>query len=110
MTHIQALREAGYMTSGDRVVAYTDGSCLHNGRAGARGGIGVSWGNERDVSAPLEGAVQTNQRAELEVSDMSEVTDAGRAPRRARPPRPCGARGPHGLAVRHELYVWCGRG
>ncbi len=57
MTHIQALRKAGYLTSGDRVVAYTDGSCLHNGRTGARGGIGVSWGKERDDrSHDLRGA------------------------------------------------------
>ncbi|KAI5285617.1 hypothetical protein KEM54_000425 [Ascosphaera aggregata] len=46
---------------------YTDGSSLANGRLGAQAGVGVYFGpgDERNVSEPLEGDRQTNQRAEL---------------------------------------------
>ncbi|KAI9877275.1 MAG: hypothetical protein M1830_004358 [Pleopsidium flavum] len=46
---------------------YTDGSSLRNGAAGARGGVGVYFGpdDDRNVSEPLLGSRQTNQRAEL---------------------------------------------
>ncbi|KAK0617003.1 ribonuclease H-like protein [Immersiella caudata] len=49
------------------VVAYTDGSALGNGRAGARSGVGVFFGpgDPRNISEPLQGETQTNQRAEL---------------------------------------------
>ena len=30
----------------DRVVVYSDGSCMKNGRCGARAGIGVYWGDD----------------------------------------------------------------
>lgn len=29
----------------DRVVVYTDGCCIKNGRYGAKAGIGVYWGD-----------------------------------------------------------------
>lgn len=46
---------------------YTDGSALSNGQAAANGGIGVYFGplDKRNVSEPLTGSKQTNQRAEL---------------------------------------------
>lgn len=46
---------------------YTDGSSLSNGRASAWGGVGVYFGpsDRRNISEPLEGVKQTNQRAEL---------------------------------------------
>ncbi|KAJ1712215.1 ribonuclease H [Aspergillus flavus] len=47
---------------------YTDGSSLKNGRALASAGVGVYFGpgdNSRNVSEPLKGSRQTNQRAEL---------------------------------------------
>lgn len=46
---------------------YTDGSSLSNGRANAWGGVGVYFGpsDRRNISEPLEGVKQTNQRAEL---------------------------------------------
>ncbi|KAI9742473.1 MAG: hypothetical protein M1818_004007 [Claussenomyces sp. TS43310] len=46
---------------------YTDGSSLGNGKVGAAAGVGVFFGNKdpRNVSEPLQGKVQTNQRAEL---------------------------------------------
>ncbi|KAG5920621.1 hypothetical protein E4U61_007626 [Claviceps capensis] len=46
---------------------YTDGSSLANGRAGARAGVGVYFGDAdaRNVSERLIGEPQTNQRAEL---------------------------------------------
>ncbi|KAL5116689.1 hypothetical protein ACEQ8H_005438 [Pleosporales sp. CAS-2024a] len=52
---------SGYIT------VYTDGSSLGNGRAGAVGGVGVYFGpnDSRNVSEPLRGYKQTNQRAEL---------------------------------------------
>ena len=46
---------------------YTDGSALSNGQANSIGGIGVYFGplDKRNVSEPLTGTRQTNQRAEL---------------------------------------------
>ncbi|KAL9081573.1 MAG: hypothetical protein Q9159_007237 [Coniocarpon cinnabarinum] len=46
---------------------YTDGSALKNGANGARAGVGVYFGplDQRNVSEPLKGPRQTNQRAEL---------------------------------------------
>lgn len=46
---------------------YTDGSALGGGRVGARAGVGVYFGpnDDRNLSAPLAGPRQTNQRAEL---------------------------------------------
>ncbi|EFR03397.1 hypothetical protein MGYG_06396 [Nannizzia gypsea CBS 118893] len=47
---------------------YTDGSALRNGTSRARAGVGVYFGpgdESRNVSEPLAGSRQTNQRAEL---------------------------------------------
>ncbi|KAH3943176.1 hypothetical protein HBI70_194600 [Parastagonospora nodorum] len=46
---------------------YTDGSALGNGKVGAVGGVGVYFGpnDSRNISEPLRGSRQTNQRAEL---------------------------------------------
>ncbi|KAH6608091.1 hypothetical protein Trco_004404 [Trichoderma cornu-damae] len=46
---------------------YTDGSSLANGRAGARAGLGVYFGDNdpRNLAERLAGQPQTNQRAEL---------------------------------------------
>lgn len=46
---------------------YTDGSTLSNGQAAAIGGVGVYFGplDKRNISEPLTGTRQTNQRAEL---------------------------------------------
>ncbi|KAK3690829.1 hypothetical protein LTR37_018957 [Vermiconidia calcicola] len=46
---------------------YTDGSSLSNGRNNAIAGVGVYFGplDKRNVSEPLTGTKQTNQRAEL---------------------------------------------
>ncbi|KAK2850620.1 hypothetical protein FQN49_005488 [Arthroderma sp. PD_2] len=47
---------------------YTDGSALRNGTAQAKAGVGVYFGpddDSRNVSEPLLGSRQTNQRAEL---------------------------------------------
>ncbi|KAJ7070672.1 ribonuclease H-like domain-containing protein [Mycena amicta] len=47
-------------------VVYSDGACKDNGKPGARGGIGVYWGDNdpRNLSERCPGA-QTNNRAEL---------------------------------------------
>lgn len=46
---------------------YTDGSSLANGSSNAWGGVGVFFGpaDKRNISEPLQGTKQTNQRAEL---------------------------------------------
>ncbi|KAJ8115004.1 hypothetical protein OPT61_g3243 [Boeremia exigua] len=50
-----------------QIVVYTDGSSLGNGQTGAVAGVGVYFGtnDKRNVSEPLRGSKQTNQRAEL---------------------------------------------
>jgi len=54
-------------SKGKTVHVYTDGSSRKNGQVGAVAGVGVYFGegDERNVSEPLEGLQQTNQRAEL---------------------------------------------
>ncbi|KAF2471448.1 ribonuclease H-like protein [Lindgomyces ingoldianus] len=49
------------------IIIYTDGSSLGNGKARAVAGVGVYFGSNdpRNVSEPLPGTRQTNQRAEL---------------------------------------------
>lgn len=49
------------------LVVYTDGSSLGNGALGAVAGVGVYFGpnHPKNVSEPLPGTRQTNQRAEL---------------------------------------------
>ncbi|KAF0853061.1 mitochondrial ribonuclease H [Andalucia godoyi] len=51
----------------DVIEVFCDGSCFHNGSARAVAGVGVYFGSGSclNVSEPLEGPVQTNQRAEL---------------------------------------------
>ncbi|KAJ3070106.1 Ribonuclease H1 [Podochytrium sp. JEL0797] len=51
----------------ERIVIYTDGACGGNGKRHAKGGIGVFFaeGDPRNISEPLPGPVQTNNRAEL---------------------------------------------
>ncbi|CAK3878867.1 Ribonuclease H [Lecanosticta acicola] len=46
---------------------YTDGSSLGNGQVGSMAGVGVYFGSGdmRNISEPLQGSKQTNQRAEL---------------------------------------------
>jgi ribonuclease HI len=46
---------------------YTDGSALGNGKLSALGGVGVYFGpgDQRNISEPLTGTRQTNNRAEL---------------------------------------------
>jgi ribonuclease HI len=54
-------------SSESAVVVYCDGSCLGNGQEGSVAGVGVWFGDNHpmNVSEPLEGEKQTNQRAEL---------------------------------------------
>lgn len=49
------------------ITIMTDGACLYNGQPGAVGGIGVYFpdGELDDISSPLWGKRQTNQRAEI---------------------------------------------
>ena len=51
----------------DMLIVYTDGSSLSNGTVGASAGVGVYFGpgDRKNVSEPLSGTRQTNQRAEL---------------------------------------------
>ncbi|CZR53792.1 related to ribonuclease H1 [Phialocephala subalpina] len=50
-----------------KTTVYTDGSSLGNGQKGSAAGVGVYFGDldPRNVSEPLEGMPQTNNRAEL---------------------------------------------
>jgi ribonuclease HI len=60
--------DAGILRPAEDVLQiYTDGSSLANGKAGARAGVGVYFGDKdaRNVSERLVGEPQTNQRAEL---------------------------------------------
>lgn len=52
-----------------RTVVWTDGSSINNGKPHARAGVGVYFGpdDSRNLSEPLEGSRQTNQRAEITV-------------------------------------------
>lgn len=56
-------------TAEETIIVYTDGACPNNGYAASVGGVGVFFGprDSRNVSRPLEGDKQTNQRAEMEV-------------------------------------------
>ncbi|KAJ2731194.1 hypothetical protein IW152_004708 [Coemansia sp. BCRC 34962] len=51
----------------DKIVVYTDGASVNNGKRGARAGVGVYFGtgDPRNISESLAGPRQTNQRAEL---------------------------------------------
>jgi len=53
--------------SEDRIICYTDGNCHGNGKKGARAGYGIYFGDNHkyNTGEPLQGSVQTNQRAEL---------------------------------------------
>jgi len=50
-----------------RIICYTDGNCHANGKKGAKAGYGVYFGENNfcNRGEPLQGSVQTNQRAEL---------------------------------------------
>lgn len=64
-----SMREVGSIKDCTLTVVYTDGACARNGQWGSKGGIGVYFGpnDPRNISEPLEGSRQTNQRAELMV-------------------------------------------
>ena len=55
--------------SSSKLIVYTDGACPGNGGANPIAGIGVFFGpnDPRNISRPLEGPKQTNQRAEMQV-------------------------------------------
>lgn len=50
-----------------KIIVFTDGSCIGNGKTYATGGYGIHYPNKEynDVSEPLLGKPVTNQRAEL---------------------------------------------
>jgi len=61
------LSKADHGSSHSKIIVYTDGACEHNGTPRAKAGVGVffGYGDSRNISEPLPGAVQTNQRAEM---------------------------------------------
>lgn len=68
--HVERLRQdLSFINTNGRTVwqVYTDGACSMNGQPGASAGIGVYFGanNSLNISKPLGGSLQTNQRAEL---------------------------------------------
>mmetsp|Transcript_1128 Transcript_1128/g.2380 ORF Transcript_1128/g.2380 Transcript_1128/m.2380 type:complete len:244 (-) Transcript_1128:1119-1850(-) len=64
--HEHADQDGGLQRSAAWVI-YTDGACESNGRENAVAGYGVFFGpgDPRNVSEPLPGLVQTNNRAEM---------------------------------------------
>ncbi|EQC53057.1 ribonuclease H Rnh1 [Schizosaccharomyces japonicus yFS275] len=54
-------------SNSDRTTVYVDGSCLGNGKHGARAGVGIYFPNmpEASLAEPLPGDTHTNNRAEL---------------------------------------------
>ena len=69
---VHTLNELGWKAApsgecGPMSLIYTDGACKGNGKKGAKAGVGVFFGegDSRNISVPLEGKIQTNQRAEL---------------------------------------------
>ncbi|KAH8593260.1 ribonuclease H-like domain-containing protein [Bisporella sp. PMI_857] len=66
-TGAESATKANKFVAGKETKVYTDGSALGNGRVGAVAGVGVYFGpnDQRNVSEPLQGIPQTNQRAEL---------------------------------------------
>lgn len=73
---LQVFAKQGYTFSKDkRLVVYTDGSGLSNGKVGARAGLGVYWGSEgqagrSNLSERVPGNLQTNNRGELLVRSL----------------------------------------
>ncbi|CAB58158.1 ribonuclease H Rnh1 [Schizosaccharomyces pombe] len=63
----------------DRQVVYADGSSLRNGKKGAVAGCGVFFGNDdpRNISVPLAGEEQTNNRAELQAIILALENTSG---------------------------------
>ncbi|RKP08744.1 ribonuclease H-like domain-containing protein [Thamnocephalis sphaerospora] len=59
--------EASNQNPNAPLIVYTDGSGINNGTTRACAGIGVFFGpnDERNLSEPLPGPTQTNQRAEI---------------------------------------------
>jgi ribonuclease HI len=55
------------------IQVYTDGACVGNGTAGARGGIGVWFGPDspHNVSRPIAGPLHTNNVAELQAIEAA---------------------------------------
>lgn len=55
-------------SDGEHIIIYTDGACKSNGTGLAVAGYGVFFGPNdlRNRAVPLEGSVQTNNRAELQ--------------------------------------------
>lgn len=53
--------------SNEEIQIYTDGCCFRNGQPNAKAGVGVYFGpnDKRNISEPLSGSIQTNQRAEI---------------------------------------------
>jgi ribonuclease HI len=59
-----------FTTFPHRLIVYTDGSSLSNGKSTARAGLGVYWGDiglagESNIAERVPGVLQTNNRGEL---------------------------------------------
>lgn len=66
LEHAEHYLRNGEITVPGNINVYTDGACSNNGKASAKAGIGVYFGDgdKRNVSRKIDGA-QTNNRAEL---------------------------------------------
>ncbi|KAG5875048.1 hypothetical protein JTB14_026180 [Gonioctena quinquepunctata] len=72
--------KASFNKEGDFVVVYTDGACENNGKANAKAGIGVWFGDNHplNISKPVEGKA-TNNTAEIQacIQALSLLKDQG---------------------------------
>ena len=63
------------------VMVFTDGACTNNGRAGAKAGIGVWWGDhlaDINLSQAVVGGRHTNNTAEIQAATMAVGQAQGR--------------------------------
>ena len=58
------VKDRSFAFHDDTLFVYTDGACKNNGMEGAEAGMGIYFGDERDVSEKIDGK-QTNNTAEI---------------------------------------------
>ena len=58
------VKDRSFAFHDDTLFVYTDGACKNNGMEGAEAGMGIYFGDDRDVSEKIDGK-QTNNTAEI---------------------------------------------
>ena len=59
--------------TGDKIIIFTDGACVNNGKRNAKGGVGIYYQDsvKPNVSICLKGSKPTNNKAELTAIKMA---------------------------------------